>query len=1273
MFAGKNQASQAPTAFGSMLQASTYGMVIPVVYGITQSPLLAIWANNLRQGGSTKKFKQMKKGVTAYCENIDFLLGKNPIQGVLQMWNNGSLQPLVYTSHSFTATSGGSGVFTIPDAHFYAVIGVTLTQNYSETFNDYGSPGASTLAGSFEVPLWNQLFAGPDPTGSSDPRNFPYCYRWEAGYGATIYIDQLPFGAFPSGTLKVYYAQLSTAIGYHTPLSKLRLSFENILGNGDEYDDFSSQQILYPWYAGAGSKDIDLGVSGAIPAMKAEVQGKWGFSASGDCDFVDIIEDVVKSGITQAAMGGPLNFGATEHGTGSYNLPGTIQKKLATSNNASGLPPMLYDMPNTPGNILVCTATGQGALSIASSNGEVWTPLFDGGGSFNVWWAVAVGGLNTVTVSGASQPSEVSIVEIGGVGAASLAVDTVTSFPGTLTGSVSGVITRDCSASIGTPTKVGATWDIFALIEGLPADAVIQGIYPTIIARYNAGPGGGTDATTVSNSSGASTFPALSTSFAQQYSSWGTDLRLAMAGAAVKFEIDESIPLQLSPPWSPASELDVQNIGLAIYYTSVSGSGPTQPPPMTAPFAAPAGQYITWAVPTRISYFGLYHHPGGGSIFGGAQGDLTAVGTAYSYTPAPAVTTTTPLVTGLGGGGFAVDFSATGVKSATLDASSVTAGWPAFLFAVAFYGGSDSPASALVPQWDALTPANFYGSALSTFQAHGRNIRNPGQFKFTAPGTDPTSLAILGVRWTDAPTFANPSGDFLDLPSMDLTRAQCRAGGLMGSLAMTAQRPASEWVTDLAEAANCAPVFSGFKLKLIPRSEVSAVGNGAIYIAPTSTGPVADLDVDNGDFVAAAGEPAIKVVRKARTDTDTVLQMQHLSRASSYQQVVTAEPDAAGISRYGVRKKDPVTNNAVQDVAVARSILSIQVRRRNAIEVIGYQFTLNQRWALLEAMSLVTLTDRAQGLVGVPVRLTSWNENDNYEIECEAEPFVYGVHAPQALPATVPAPYSPGGAVGLSAGNVNAPVIFEPVSRLYSGTQAQLWLVVSSPSANYGGAQVYVSTDGGASYNPLGDPLVGSAITGNVVTDWPAGTDPDTTHDLAVDLTECNGVLDSYAVIDEDNFVYPCYVQGSDVPLVVKMNGVTIAELANTAFAMNGRIIAQSGGFGYELMTYAVAQLTAASKYTLKATGAGNKLRRAVFNAPDNTGLGIDHPAGQRFAFLWPSGTGILKVNMDPIWVGQVLKFKILSFNSFGAAAQSLSDPGIVVYEYAPTGVPSTV
>ena len=87
---------------GSLLQASAYGATIPVVYGQTQSNLLAIWAANLRQGGGgMKKFKQLKKGITNYCECIDFLLGHNPIRGVLQVMNNGSNAPLAFDEQSF--------------------------------------------------------------------------------------------------------------------------------------------------------------------------------------------------------------------------------------------------------------------------------------------------------------------------------------------------------------------------------------------------------------------------------------------------------------------------------------------------------------------------------------------------------------------------------------------------------------------------------------------------------------------------------------------------------------------------------------------------------------------------------------------------------------------------------------------------------------------------------------------------------------------------------------------------------------------------------------------------------------------------------------------------------------------------------------------------------------------------------------------------------------------------------------------------------------------
>jgi len=78
-------------------------------------------------------------------------------------------------------------------------------------------------------------------------------------------------------------------------------------------------------------------------------------------------------------------------------------------------------------------------------------------------------------------------------------------------------------------------------------------------------------------------------------------------------------------------------------------------------------------------------------------------------------------------------------------------------------------------------------------------------------------------------------------------------------------------------------------------------------------------------------------------------------------------------------------------------------------------------------------------------------------------------------------------------------------------------------------------------------------------------------------------------------------------------------------------------------------------------------LRRAVFNAPDS-GEGVLHCVGSRFAVLNPSSQGILKLNMDPVWVGVELFFKIVSFNQFGTAVQSLGD--VPAYSYTPTGVP---
>jgi hypothetical protein len=272
----------------------------------------------------------------------------------------------------------------------------------------------------------------------------------------------------------------------------------------------------------------------------------------------------------------------------------------------------------------------------------------------------------------------------------------------------------------------------------------------------------------------------------------------------------------------------------------------------------------------------------------------------------------------------------------------------------------------------------------------------------------------------------------------------------------------------------------------------------------------------------------------------------------------------------------------------------------------------------------------------IAIRITKIVENENFELECEAEPFWYGTYAPIPLTAQSVAPYQP--QTGADPGDVNTPVFVEPPPRLSGSLNTQeLWIVASGATDAYGGAQVYMSTDGGTSYQPVGT-IQGNAITGVLTADWPAGGDPDTTNDLSVDLTESQGELESYSVSDEDNFLYPCMVEPG------------------------------AGANPYELMTYAIATLTTAHNYTLVATGGGtNHLRRAVFGMP-TVGAGVDHPTGSRFTFLGRGAPGVLKIPLNPSLIGVELHFKFLAFNSFLSSPQALS--AATDYTFTPTGVP---
>ena len=523
---------------------------------------------------------------------------------------------------------------------------------------------------------------------------------------------------------------------------------------------------------------------------------------------------------------------------------------------------------------------------------------------------------------------------------------------------------------------------------------------------------------------------------------------------------------------------------------------------------------------------------------------------------------------------------------------------------------------------------NYYYPSTLTIK---NKLRNPD---FT------WNMVLLTFKNSQPVPFTQALGNILDTDSFELTRQQCRAAGLIGSVAMNSQRSAADWIKDFLTCANAAPVWNGFKLQIIPRSEVSAVGQGAIYVSPTASGPVANLT--ENDLIGDSSQPLITIERRAQVDSPNIFQAEILDRDTDYNPLVVSWPDAGSVALYGPRKDNPQTLHMIMDPTVARMILAIQARRSADLRNI-YKFKAKANQQYLTPMDLVTITDSKVGINKLPVRITSIEEDEEFNLDMEAEPFIYGVNAPNpAIQSTAPNPNSP--SIGNDPGSVNAPIIFEAVPRLTNFSSVpQLWLAVSGASVDYGGCLVFISTDGGVSYNPApgaAGSIVGNAIMGVTTADWPAAADPDTSNDLSVDLTESLGTLQSYQVADENNFTYPCYVGGG-------LSCIT-----------------------YELMTYAVATLTAANKYTLKATGGGtNELRRAVFSAPQAV-QGVDHPLGSAFAFLSPAGTGIAKIPIDPSWIGKTLFFKFLAFNTFLNNVQSLA--AATPYSYTITGCPSS-
>ena len=178
-----------------------------------------------------------------------------------------------------------------------------------------------------------------------------------------------------------------------------------------------------------------------------------------------------------------------------------------------------------------------------------------------------------------------------------------------------------------------------------------------------------------------------------------------------------------------------------------------------------------------------------------------------------------------------------------------------------------------------------------------------------------------------------------------------------------------------------------------------------------------------------------------------------------------------------------------------------------------------------------------------------------------------------------------------------------------------MWIIASG-GADWGGCQVWISTDGNT-YSLAGTIYKGGR-QGVLTATLPATADPDTTDTLSVDLGESQGQLLSGTTADADAYVTLCFCGG-------------------------------------ELLAYETATLTAAYHYAL------TYLRRGAYG----TAIG-SHAGGTQFARFGPNDPSLFRYAYPASFIGHSVFVKLPAFNIFGQALQGLA--GLSAYSYTLLG-----
>jgi hypothetical protein len=288
LLSGSSNASANKELMGYYPQSSIYGAVIPVIYGTMRTTGNIIntfgwFSQSASSGGKSGGKGSSGKGGGSYDYWTGFIEGicLGPVECCLTVW----LDRTVYRPQTVieTITVPGTGVYNVGNPGFFNDNGVSLFATFSQSVNDYGSPGAVTLSGSQAVPLV-QVSGSPGPGQYSVSTGGTYTFN-SADYGVTVDISY-NFAALGGASIA-------------PPVTLLKFDF--FAGaQGQAAWSYSTPGLIplgYTQLAYIAIQQYPLSTSGLIPNFSFEIVGKLVFPGAGvyDCDPTAIFGDFIQN------------------------------------------------------------------------------------------------------------------------------------------------------------------------------------------------------------------------------------------------------------------------------------------------------------------------------------------------------------------------------------------------------------------------------------------------------------------------------------------------------------------------------------------------------------------------------------------------------------------------------------------------------------------------------------------------------------------------------------------------------------------------------------------------------------------------------------------------------------------------------------------------------------------------------------------------------------------------------------------------------------------